>query len=77
MTDQSKDRPSEPNTGFVRYEPGAYHPRHRHDFAQVWYFLEGTFKIGETIMGPGTVVYHADPHYMEERKPLSEENLQV
>lgn len=29
------ERPSQPNTGFVRYEPGAYHPRRRHDFAQV------------------------------------------
>ena len=29
------ERSSEPNTGFVRYEPGAYHPRHRHDFAPV------------------------------------------
>jgi hypothetical protein len=104
------ERPSEPNTGFVRYEAGAYHPRHRHDFAQVWYILEGTFKIGGNTMGPGTVVFHADPHYeedlstdtgglmflvqytgphtgkgpiyegrfnMKERKPLSEENLQV
>ena len=48
------ERPSEPNTGFVRYLPGAYHPRHRHDFAQVWYILEGTFKIGERTVGPGT-----------------------
>jgi quercetin dioxygenase-like cupin family protein len=104
------ERPSEPNTGFVRYLPGSFHPRHRHDFAQVWYILEGTFKIGERTVGPGTVVFHADPHYeedlstetgglmffvqytgpstgkgpiydgrfnMQERKPLSEENLQV
>ena len=41
------ERSSEPNTGFVRYEPGAYHPRHRHDFAQVWHILEGSFQIGE------------------------------
>ena len=104
------ERPSEPNTGFVRYEPGAHHPRHRHDFAQVWYILEGTFTIGAETRGPGTVVFYADPHYeedlstetgglmffvqytgprtgkapiydgrfnMTERKPLSEENLQV
>ena len=48
------ERPSEPNTGFVRYAPGAYHPRHRHDFAQVWYILEGTFQIGERT-GPRPV----------------------
>ncbi len=40
--------PTEPNAGFVRYEAGAHHPLHRHDFAQVWYVLEGTFRIGET-----------------------------
>jgi len=44
----------------------AFHPRHRHDFARVWYILEGTFKIGERIVGPGTVVFHADPHYEED-----------
>ena len=104
------ERPTEPNTGFVRYEPGAYHPRHRHDFAQVWYVLEGTFTIGARTVGPGTVVFHPDPHFeedlstetgglmffvqytgpetgkgpiydgrfnMAERRPLSEENLEV
>lgn len=58
--------PYEPNSGFVRYEAGAHHPRHRHDFAQVWYVLEGTFKIGAKTCGPGTVVYHADPHFEED-----------
>jgi hypothetical protein len=62
----SPDHPTQPNSGFVRYEPGAFHPRHRHDFAQVWYILEGTFRIGERSCGPGTVVYHADPHYEED-----------
>jgi hypothetical protein len=59
------ERPTEPNAGFVRYEPGAHHPMHRHDFAQVWYILEGTFTIGGKIYGPGTMIYHADPHYEE------------
>ncbi len=73
------ERPTQPNTGFVRYEPGAYHPRRRHDFARVRYILEGTFKIGERTVGPGT---GKGPIYdgrfnMAERKPLSEENLQV
>jgi hypothetical protein len=60
------ERPTEPNAGFVRYEPGAHHPVHRHDFAQIWYILEGTFSIGGKIYDPGTMIYHADPHYEEE-----------
>ena len=60
------DAPTQPNSGFVRYEPGAHHPRHRHDFAQVWYVLEGEFTIGDRKIGPGTVVYHADSHYEED-----------
>lgn len=55
--------PTEPNAGFVRYEPGAHHPLHRHDFAQVWYILEGTFDIGGKEYGPGTMIYHGDPHF--------------
>src|SRR5579872_5455325 len=57
------DCPTEPNAGFVRYEPGAHHPLHRHDFAQVWYILEGTFSIGGKSYTPGTMIFHADPHY--------------
>jgi hypothetical protein len=60
------ERPTEPNAGFVRYEPGAHHPMHRHDFAQVWYILEGTFTIGGKTYEPGTMIYHADPHYEED-----------
>src|SRR5947208_9941887 len=60
------ERRTEPNAGLVRYEPGSNHPRHRHDFAQVWYILEGEFKIGARTCGPGTVVFHADPHYEED-----------
>ena len=51
------ERPTEPNAGFVRYEPGAHHPLHSHNFAQIWYILEGTFKIGKTgslSQGSGT-----------------------
>ncbi len=104
------DRPTEPNAGFVRYEPGANHPLHRHDFAQIWYVLEGTFKIGARVVGPGSMLFYPDPHFEEalstetgglmlfvqyqgpttgkgpiydgrfnvaERKPLSEEQLDV
>src|SRR5690606_41270297 len=31
------EEPTLPNAGLLRLEPGAYHPWHRHDFAQVWY----------------------------------------
>ncbi|MBI4637855.1 MAG: cupin domain-containing protein [Candidatus Rokubacteria bacterium] len=64
------ERPTEPNAGLVRYEPGAHHPFHQHDFAQVWYILEGEFRIGERMLGPGTMLFHADPHFEE---PLSTE----
>ena len=59
------DRPTEPNTGFVRYEAGANHPLHCHDFAQVWYVLEGTFKIGERVVGLGSMLFNPDPHIEE------------
>jgi hypothetical protein len=29
------ERPTEPNAGILRLEPGAHHPLHKHDFAQV------------------------------------------
>ena len=104
------ERPTEPNAGILRLEPGARHPLHYHDFAQVWYILAGTFRIGGGEYGPGTMIFHPDPHFeedlstetgglmffvqyvgpstgkapiydgrfnMQERKPLTEENLQV
>jgi ChrR Cupin-like domain len=57
------ERPSEPNAGLVRYEPGAHHPLHKHDFAQVWYILEGEFQIGNVTHGPGTMLFYPDPHF--------------
>jgi len=62
------DRPTEPNAGLVRYEPGAYHPYHTHDFAQVWYVLEGTFHMGGREFSPGTMMFFPDPHYEDELK---------
>jgi ChrR Cupin-like domain len=59
------DAPTDPNAGFVKYEPGAHHPLHRHDFAQIWYVLEGTFKIGARTVGPGTMIHYPDPHFEE------------
>ena len=60
------ERPNAPNVGFVRFEPGSSHPVHRHDFAQVWYIIEGEFIIGGKRCGPGTIVFHQDPHYEDE-----------
>jgi len=60
------DSPTEPNAGFVRYDPGAHHPLHRHDFAQIWYIVDGVFTIGARKYGPGTMIYHADPHHEDD-----------
>lgn len=58
--------PTAPNAGLLRLEPGAHHPWHRHDFAQVWYIMEGEFVIGGHKCGPGTMLFHGDPHCEEE-----------
>ena len=60
------ENPTEPNAGIVRYEPGSRHPFHQHDFAQVWYIIEGEFTIGGKLHGPGTMFFYTDPHYEEE-----------
>jgi len=59
------ERPTEPNAGFLRYEAGAGFKLHRHDFAQVWYVIDGEFDMGGKRFGPGTVVFHPDPHVEE------------
>jgi quercetin dioxygenase-like cupin family protein len=48
-------RPTEPNAGFLKYAPGASLPLHRHDFAQVWYIIEGEFTFAGKLHGPGTI----------------------
>lgn len=55
--------PNEPNAGFLRYEPTAGFPLHKHNFAQIWYIIEGEFKINGSVYGPGTIAYMADPHF--------------
>ena len=60
------ENPTEPNAGIVRYEPGSRHPFHQHDFAQVWYIIEGSFVIGGKAHGPGTMFCYPDPHFEEE-----------
>jgi hypothetical protein len=62
------ERPTEPNAGILRLEPGAYHPEHYHGFAQVWYILQGEFLIDGTTYGPGTMLFHPDPHFEGEFK---------
>ena len=57
------ERPTEPNAGVLRLEPGAHHPEHYHGFAQVWYVLKGEFTIGGRRCGPGTLLFHPDPHF--------------
>jgi hypothetical protein len=39
---------------------------HRHDFAQVWYIIEGEFTFAGKLYGPGTIAYMADPHFEHE-----------
>lgn len=60
------ERPTEPNAGILRLEPGAHHPLHKHDFAQIWYILEGEFRIGVGTYGPGTMIFHPDPHFEDD-----------
>jgi hypothetical protein len=60
------ERPTEPNAGFLKYAPGASFPLHRHDFAQIWYIIEGEFTFAGKLYGPGTIAYMADPHFEHE-----------
>ncbi len=62
------DDPTQPNLGILNYLPGAGFPLHKHDFAQVWYIIEGEFQMGDRKYGPGTVVYMEDPHYENEMR---------
>ncbi len=55
--------PTEPNAGFLRYAPGAGFPLHKHHFAQIWYIIEGEFRMNGRTYGPGTLAYMADPHF--------------
>jgi quercetin dioxygenase-like cupin family protein len=57
------ENPTEPNAGILRLEPGAHHPEHYHGFAQVWHILKGEFTIDGEKLGPGTVLFHPDPHF--------------
>lgn len=62
------ERPTEPNAGILRLQPGGYHPEHYHGFAQVWYVLSGEFIIDGVCYKPGTMIFHPDPHFEGEFK---------
>ena len=58
--------PTAPNTGTITYPPGTGFPTHKHDFAQVWYLLDGECQYGERNLRAGDLIYHGDPHIEEE-----------
>ena len=58
--------PTAPNTGTIHYPAGTGFPRHSHDFAQVWYILDGECQLGDRRLRTGDIVYHADPHEEQE-----------
>ncbi|MCW0001531.1 cupin domain-containing protein [Pararhizobium sp. YC-54] len=62
----TKEDPTAPNAGILVYEPGAGFPLHRHQFAQIWYILEGEFRCGTQTYGPGTFAFMPDPHFEHE-----------
>ena len=62
----SPEHPNEPNAGTVTYAPGGGFPLHLHDFAQLWYVLEGECRFGEHRLAAGDMVYMEDPHFEHE-----------
>ena len=57
---------NEPNAGILTYLPGAGFALHKHDFAQVWYVIEGECRFGDETLRPGDMVYMEDPHFEPE-----------
>lgn len=64
----TEEDPNVPNAGVLTYLPGSGFPEHRHDFAQVWYVLEGTCQFGDHTLKPGDMVYMPDSHVEYEMK---------
>ena len=62
----SEAHPNEPNAGILTYLPGAGFALHKHDFAQVWYVIEGECRFGDETLKPGDMVYMEDPHFEHE-----------
>jgi len=70
------ERPTEPNAGFLKYAPCATFPRHRHDFTQIWYIIDGEFTFAGKLYGPGTIAYMSDPHFKKcTRRPVGRYSL--
>ena len=59
----TEEHPLEPNAGIINYLPGAGFPFHKHDFAQLWYILEGECQFGDQTLRTGDMVYMEDPHF--------------
>ena len=59
----SEADPTQPNAGIINYLPGAGFPLHKHDFAQLWYVIEGECEFGEAKLRAGDLVYMQDPHF--------------
>jgi len=59
----SDENPAAPNAGVLTYQPGSGFPLHLHDFAQVWYVLEGECRFGDRTLSEGDMVYMEDPHF--------------
>ena len=57
----SESDPTSPNAGTITYPPGTGFPLHKHDFAQVWYVLDGECRLGERRLRAGDLVYQGDP----------------
>ena len=78
------ERPTSPNAGLVRYEPGSHHPFHKHEFAQVWYedplhTDTGGLMLFVQYQGPttgGRPIYEGRFN-MTARKRIEEENVEV
>jgi quercetin dioxygenase-like cupin family protein len=62
----SDDDPTSPNAGTITYPAGTGFPLHKHDFAQVWYMLEGECRLGDKVLRKGDLIYHGDPHVEQE-----------
>jgi quercetin dioxygenase-like cupin family protein len=62
----TETHPTEPNAGIINYLPGAGFALHKHDFAQVWYVIDGQCRFGDKTLGPGDMVYMEDPHFEHE-----------
>jgi quercetin dioxygenase-like cupin family protein len=67
--------PTEPIVGITKFEPGGGFPDHAHEFAQIWYIMEGECTVNGERIGPGTFVYHPDPHV--EREMTTENGVTI